>query len=284
MSCLKTSLKILFAFMLLPFVSFLLLFVGAKAKNGRLMLEGAIYAAILIISVNLPESIGGILMLGSMVASGARSFQLRELWLPKRTAVPRLQPTPYYGPPVVAHLSQQPVAPPYPAPTAPPYPASTVPLYPAPTASSASVDDDLSSALAWVVSRAKQNKHRLPSDAYVTILECCQTLDSVIDAENRRPSTDAQFQYELEAMVREYLPSVLKNYLAIPAGRVNDRQPNGKTPVEELSEQLHLLNGQAEALHASRHGQASSELTSMGNFLREKFGHQQQAKFDFGIE
>lgn len=284
MSCFKTSMKILLAFMLLPFVSFLLLFVGAKAKNGRLMLEGAIYAAILLIAVSLPESIGGILMLGSMVASGARSFQFRELWLPKPTAVPRLQPAPYYGPPVVAHFSQQPVAPPYPAPTAPPYPAPTAPPYPAPTASSASVDDDLSSALAWVVSRAKQNKHRLPSDAYVTILECCQTLDSVIDVENRRPSTDAQFQYELEAMVREYLPSVLKNYLAIPAGRVSDRQPNGKTPVEELSEQLHLLNGQAETLHASRHGHASSELTSMGNFLREKFGHQQQAKFDFGIE
>lgn len=282
MSCLKTSVKILFAFMLLPFVSFLLLFVGAKAKNGRLMLEGAIYAAILLIAVSLPETIGGILMLGSMVASGARSFQFRELWLPKPTAVPRLQPAPYYGPPVVAHFSQQPVAPTYPAPTypAPTYPA---PTYQAPVASS-SVDDDLSSALAWVVSRAKQNKHRLPSDAYVTILECCQTLDSVIDAEKQRPSTDAQFQYELEAMVREYLPSVLKNYLAIPAGSVNDRQPNGRTPVEELSEQLHLLNGQAEALHASRHGQASSELTSMGNFLREKFGHQQQARFDFGIE
>jgi predicted phage gp36 major capsid-like protein len=65
---------------------------------------------------------------------------------------------------------------------------------------------------------------------------------------------------------------------------VNNRQPNGKTPNDELAEQLQLLSRQADALHSSRHSQTSAELTSTGNFLRERFGHHHQGAFDFGIE
>ncbi|HZK05122.1 MAG TPA: hypothetical protein VFC82_04650 [Actinomycetaceae bacterium] len=275
----KTVLKILLALTLLPFASFLLLFAGAKAKNRNLMVEGAVYATIFVVSVYLPSgsAIGAILFLGSIAASAARSVQVRDLWLKKPTPQPQLQPASVYGTPPVAQFPPQVLGTPYPPqPVAAPFPA-------APITSTTTVNDDLLSALAWVVSRAKQNRHRLPADAYVTILECCQTLNSVEDAEKQLPSVDTEFQYELEAMVREYLPSVLKNYLAIPASMVNDPQANGRTPVEELSEQLQLLNRQAETLHASRHGHASAELTNTGNFLREKFGHQ-AAKFDFGIE
>ncbi|WP_460455242.1 hypothetical protein, partial [Arthrobacter monumenti] len=138
--------------------------------------------------------------------------------------------------------------------------------------------------LAWVTSRAKQNKHRLPADAYVAILETSQTLDAVIDAERRQPSADARFEYELEAIVGEYLPAVLQGYLAIPPSMVENQQPNGKTPDEELAEQLQLLSGQAEALHSNRHSQTSAELSNTGNFLRERFGHHQRDGFDFGIK
>ena len=76
---------------------------------------------------------------------------------------------------------------------------------------------------------------------------------------------------------------VLKGYLAIPADMVDARQPNGRTPNEELAEQLNLLQSQADALHAARHGASSARLTSSGNFLRERFGHHQK-QFDFGVE
>ena len=159
------------------------------------------------------------------------------------------------------------------------------PSQPSPAATSlAGPSDDLSTALTWVSSQAKQNKHRLPADTYVTILETCQMLDSVIDAESRQPSADARFEYELEAVVREYLPAVLQGYLAIPPSMVENRQPNGRTPNEELVEQLQLLLGQAETLHSTRHSQTSADLTTTGNFLRERFGHHQQGGFDFGIK
>lgn len=101
--------------------------------------------------------------------------------------------------------------------------------------------------------------------------------------ERERPSGDAAFEYELDAMAADYLPTVLKNYLAIPELLVDERQPNGRTPAEEFNEQLQLLNSQAEALHKHRHGNSSAKLTSTGNFLRERFSHRAEKKFDFGI-
>ncbi|MCS6711686.1 hypothetical protein JSY14_06495 [Brachybacterium sp. EF45031] len=154
---------------------------------------------------------------------------------------------------------------------------------PAPAAIPAT-NDDLSGALSWIGAYAKQNKHRLPAEAYVSILESCQVLDAVTEAERREPSGDARLQYELGALVREYFPAVLRGYLAIPAGMVEVRQSNGRTANEELVEQLHLLSGQAEALHSSRHSHMSSQLATTGNFLREKFGRRQQGAFDFGVE
>lgn len=258
------------------FVAFYVLIIGVTAKNKRVIGEGAIYAVIFSVSVVLTgaDALAGLLILLSMGASAVRSFILRDLWLPRRNRTsryveaaepyPTIQPAPeFYAPTPVA----PPVAPP-----------SSAPAPVAPTA------DDLSPALAWVSSHAKQNKHRLPADAYVAVLETCHTLDAVVDAERRQPTADARLEYELSAMVNEYLPNVLQAYLAIPPSMADNRQPNGRTPNEELSEQLQLLSGQADALHSSRHGYTSAELTTTGNFLRERFGHHQRNGFDFGIE
>ncbi|MCQ1957851.1 hypothetical protein NNX39_15255 [Arthrobacter sp. zg-Y826] len=138
--------------------------------------------------------------------------------------------------------------------------------------------------MSWVASLAKQNKNRLPAEAYVSVLETCQTLDAVIDAETRQPMGDPQFEYELTATVREYLPAVIRGYLAIPPSVVDNRQANGRTANEELVEQLQLLSRQADTLHSSRHRQTSIDLANTGNFLRERFGHQQGGGFDFGIK
>lgn len=114
------------------------------------------------------------------------------------------------------------------------------------------------------------------------MLQTCQVLDAVLAAEQHEPTGDPRFEYELDALARKYLPAVLKNYLAIAPGRVDEPQPNGRTPNEELTEQLRILSGQAEALYASRHRRLTAELSTTGNFLREKFGDQTGA-FDFKV-
>lgn len=257
----KNIVKVALAVIFFPFMAFLLLIIGLGAKKKKVILEGALYCALFLVAVALPGGSGAFVGLAAMGFSAVRSYMFRDLWLPRRTRKAK------------RGESVQTQAP------------TILPAQPAPnTYSFAGPSTELSVSLTWVGVQAKQNKHRLPADTYVTILETCQMLDSVIDAEHRQPSADARFEYELEAMVREYLPSVLRGYLAIPPGMVENRQPNGRTPNEELVEQLRILLGQAETLHSTRHSQASADLTSTGNFLRERFGHKQPGGFDFGID
>ncbi|ROS24028.1 hypothetical protein, partial [Cellulomonas sp. PhB150] len=112
----------------------------------------------------------------------------------------------------------------------------------------------------------------------------CQVLDAVIAAEEREPTADPRFEYELDAMARQYLPSVLRNYLAIAPSRVHERQPNGRTPDEELTEQLRILAGQSDALYASHHRRVAADLSTTGNFLRAKYGHLEADAPDFGVQ
>ncbi|MCC3270859.1 hypothetical protein MUG94_01240 [Arthrobacter gengyunqii] len=256
----KVTLVVLFFY----FVVLLVLLIGIRRKKPKVILEGALYVALFIAAFSIPSDSGfstaaAFIGLGTMAVSAVRGYMLRDLWLHRRGRGRQPDIT------VQANVPSQPVDPSYAAPTVP-------------------ARDDLSSALAWVASLAKHSKNQLPADAYVIVLETCQTLDAVIDAETRQPSGDARFEYELAAVVREYLPAVLRGYLAIPPSMVGNRQPNGRTPNEELVEQLQLLSGQAEALHSSRHSHTSAELTSTGNFLRERFGHHQRDGFDFGIK
>lgn len=263
--------KLVLALVFSLFVAFYVLLIGVGAKNKKVILEGAVYAILFGIAMSGSGPLA-VLGLGVMAVAAVRTYVLRDLWLPvPAPEMPSVQAAqPYIPPQVTAPQPQQAYVQPV-----PPQPTQVQP---------ARATDGLTAALAWVSSTAKENKYRLPADAYVTILEMCQTLDAVIEAETRQRSGDAAFEYELEALVQEYLPAVLKGYLAIPAGMVNDKQPNGRTPNEELVEQLELLSGQADALHSSRYGQASAELSSMGNFLRERYGHHQRDGFDFGIE
>lgn len=251
----KVALTVFF----LPLLAYLVLLIGSVKKKLWVGLEGTIYAAGFSAAIFVLDFSGLSVLLGlaSMGASGVRAYHLRDLWLPQRRRR-------WWRPAPAEFRSHVSV---------PPRPGNEV-----------GPADDLPAALGWVAAHAKQNKRRLPGEAYVSLLETCQVLDSVIDAERRQPSGDARLEYELDAVVREYLPEVLQGYLALPPSMVGTRQPNGRTPDEELVEQLQLLSGQAEALGVSRHSRTTAELTTTGNFLREKFGHRRHGAVDLGIE
>lgn len=249
-------LKVTAVVVFLPLLAYLVLVIGAVRKNLRATLEGLLYAAAFSVSVFVLDFWGppALLALAAMGASGVRSWHLRDLWLPARRRWWKRDPAQ----------------------------TSTV-LEPVraehPTAVEGS--EHLPSAVAWVRLHAEQNRHRLPGDTHRTVLQTCQVLETVIEAEQREPTADPRYEYELDAMARRYLPAVLRNYLAIAPGRVQERQPNGRTPDEELTEQLRILSAQADALYASRHRRLTAELSTTGNFLREKYGHRQPEAFDF---
>ena len=256
--------KVAVAVLFFPFMPLLVLMIGVRRSNWKVILEGALYVGIVLAAVAVPADsafflLSAFVILGVIAVSAMRSYILRDLWLHPRTRGLRggMAPVPFPEQPADGATT-----------------AGTA---------SASSTQGLSQALAWSASLAKQNKSRLPAGAYVSVLEICQTLDAVIDAEARQPLGDPQFEYELSATVRDYLPSVLRSYVAIPPKMLETRQASGRTPNEELAEQLQLLAGQADTLHASRHRRTSAELTNTGNFLRERFG-QRKGGFDFGIK
>ncbi len=245
----------------LPLLAYLVLVIGGVKKNVRVALEGLIYAAGFSVGVFVLDVIGlgGLLALASMGISGVRAWHLRDLWLPARRRW--------------WHRF------------IPPEPQEQVEVAAAPPPEAAlEGPEGRAAALGWVRARGRQSRLRLPPSAYETLQETCRLLDGVIEAERLEPSGDARFEYELDAIVREYLPGVLNTYLAIPPGMVDARQPGGRTPREELAEQLELLSAQAKALHASRHSRTTAELTTRGNFLREKFGHHRNEALDLGLK
>lgn len=306
------------AFIFGAFVAYYVLLIGLYAKKPKVIAEGALYAIVFSVMIALPVGFLGALPaflgVGAMIASGVRSYQLRDLWLPLpgRSQQPgwmtrpgwAAQPPPHSQVHPAAGFTAQPTftmpatntAQPTGRPSAPPEPATPGGGAPSATPRGASsapgsarpansgLPDDLSVSVEWVSSTAKRNKHRLPAEAYIAILETSQELAALISAEQTSPSNDAAFEYELEAMVTQYLPSVLKGYLAIPPSMIEQVQPNGKTPNAELVEQLDLLAGQTGALYSSRYSHTTAGLTTTGNFLRERFGHQRSEAFDFGVE
>ncbi|MCM3659413.1 hypothetical protein M3148_00155 [Georgenia satyanarayanai] len=253
---LKVGLVVLF----LPLIAYLVLLIGGVKKKLGVILEGLLYAAGFAAGIFVLDIIGlgGVLALASMGVSAVRSWHLRDLWLPARRR--------WWHRFVPVESRQGRVA------DAPPAEAALEGA------------DGRAAALSWVGASAKQNRLRLPTGAYATFLETCQMLDGVVEAERREPTRDPRFEYELDALVREYLPGVLRGYLAIPPDMVESRQPNGRTPNEELAEQLRLLAAQAKTLHTSRHSRTPAQLTTTGNFLREKYGDLHRNAFDFGVK
>lgn len=262
------TLKVIVAILFFIFMPLIVLMLGILKKNGKVIAEGALYVVLFAAAFSTPEesplfSLASFVGLGVIAISALRFYMLRDLWLDLKNKgqLPNIgKPQPNASRhDASAHHSQSGTSP-------------------------TSDARELSRSLDWVASQAKQNKNRLPTTAYVSILETCHTLDAVVDAEAQQPMGDPQFEYELAAIVRDYLPAVLRGYLALPPSVVGNRQTNGKTADEELLEQLQLLSGQADALHSSRHRQNSADMTNTGNFLRERFGYQQGGGFDFGIK
>ena len=241
--------KVTAVLVFLPLLAYLVLVIGAVRKDLRTALEGLLYAGAFSMAVFVFDFWGppALLALAAMGASAVRSWHLRDLWLPARRRWWKLDRTGTSTVVEQARAQQRTIA--------------------------AEGSEHLPSAVAWVRKHADVNRRRLPGDTHRTVLQTCQVLDAVIAAEERQPTADPRFEYELDAMARQYLPAVLRNYLAIAPSRVHERQPNGRTPDEELTEQLRILAGQSDDLYASHHRRVAEELSTSGNFLREKYRH-----------
>lgn len=257
---LGNAVKVAAVVVFLPLLAYLVLVIGAVRKDVRTALEGILYAGAFSTAVFVLDGFWGppaLLALTAMGFSGVRAWHLRDLWLPARRR---------WWKDAAAQAT------------------AVVERSRAHRATAGEGPAQLPAALTGVRMLAERNRRRLPGDTYRTVQQTCQVLGTVVAAEQREPSGDARFEYELDATVRQYLPAVLTNYLAIAPSRVHERQADGRTPEEELTEQLRILAGQADELYASRHRRLTAELSTTGNFLRDKYGHRQPDAFDFRVQ
>ncbi|AEE45560.1 hypothetical protein [Cellulomonas fimi] len=241
--------KVTAVLVFLPLIAYLVLVIGAVRKHVGAALEGLLYAAGFSVAVFVLDGAWGprvLLALAAMGVSAVRAWHRRDLWLPARRRWWKRDLT---GSAVVVERNR------------------------AQAVVAVEAAQPLPAAVARIRTLAERNRRRLPGDTHRTVLRTCEVLDAVIAAEQREPAGDARFEYELDAVVRQYLPAVLTGYLAIAPSRVQERQPDGRTPDEELTEQLRILAGQADALYASRHRLLTAELSTTGNFLRDKYAH-----------
>jgi hypothetical protein len=152
--------------------------------------------------------------------------------------------------------------------------AGSPPVPGAPPATGPQPDDDdpdtLRRDLAAVNRFVNQNSGSLPGESVVTARRITDLLREVVDTSEIR-SLDIYAVISVKGILRDYLPTTLRAFLALDPGQLTVPRPSGRTPVESLAEQLDALLDAAADLLAATHAQDADALLSQGSFLRTKF-------------
>lgn len=142
----------------------------------------------------------------------------------------------------------------------------------APPAASAAEDDpaQLRATLFTVNRFVNQNAGQLPEPAVVLSRLITDTVREVLDTAEMRP-LDIHTTISIQGIISDYLPTTLRQYLALNQAQRLLPRATGLTPVQSLREQLEAMLGAAYAvLVASRDADADA-LMAQGTFLRTKF-------------
>jgi hypothetical protein len=122
-------------------------------------------------------------------------------------------------------------------------------------------EEDSPQALATLVFQANRfvnaSAGQLPAAAVVT---------------TRDRDLDIHARVSMNGILRDYLPTTLRAYLALDPTLRNHPRPNGITPVAALIEQLDFLLSSAMEVLAAVQNDDANALVAQGNFLKTKFG------------
>ena len=113
---------------------------------------------------------------------------------------------------------------------------------------------------------------QLPAAGVVAARRITDTVAAVLHTTRDR-DLDIHARVSLNGILRDYLPTTLRTYLALDPATRDRARAGGLTPSAALEEQLDFLLGSAaEVLTAVRNDDANA-LAAQGSFLRTKFGH-----------
>lgn len=111
----------------------------------------------------------------------------------------------------------------------------------------------------------------LPGEAVVIARRITDMLREVVDGGDPEHGLDIHAVVSITGILSDYLPTTLRNYLALDPDIVDLPLASGRTPAQSLIEQLEALwSSAADLLDAARAHDADA-LLSQGSFLRTKF-------------
>ncbi len=112
---------------------------------------------------------------------------------------------------------------------------------------------------------------QLPVQAVVTARRVTDVIDTVLFTTRDR-DLDIHARVSINGILRDYLPTTLRAYLALDPA-VRDRPGRGGiNPTTALVEQLDFLLSSASEVLAAVQNDDANALVAQGNFLRTKFG------------
>jgi hypothetical protein len=129
---------------------------------------------------------------------------------------------------------------------------------------------ELTRTLDELVRFVNQSAGRLPPESVVAARLVTDAVADVIDtAENG--ALDIHAALSVKGIVKDYLPTTLRAFLALDPDVVESRGADGRTPKESLLDQLTSLLAGAEDVRAAARSRDVDSLVSQGSFLRTKF-------------
>ncbi|MEX5637561.1 hypothetical protein [Parafrankia sp. FMc2] len=141
---------------------------------------------------------------------------------------------------------------------------------PAPPVSPAGQAGWLREELARIVGRANADGGRLPPGAVPTVRDIDDVLRPLLGYIETRGASDEELRY-IAAIIQEYLPQALDDFLALPPRYADRPGVTGTTPAEDLVRQLQLLDEGAGEIQDSVYSGDAARLAIQARFLDAKF-------------
>lgn len=129
----------------------------------------------------------------------------------------------------------------------------------------------LNARIGELVAFINRSSGGLPVDAVVIARRITDMLREVVDGADPERGLDVYAVVSIRGIVDDYLPTTLRNYLALDRRVVDQPRPSGRTPAESLSEQLDALWSAATDLRDAAQAHDADALLTQGSFLRTKF-------------
>jgi hypothetical protein len=149
-------------------------------------------------------------------------------------------------------------------------PPPSVPDGPEPEQDVARQAQQLQTELAGIVRQANRDGGRLPAGAVPTVRDIDDVLRPLLGYVATRGASDEEMRH-LTAIVQEYLPTALGDFMALPPQYTERPGVTGTTPAVDLVRQLVLLDEGANELQDLVYTGDAAQLAIQARFLDAKF-------------